>query len=192
MPFLYHARPPEMRGDVLYPLNQLKAIHPDAYEREKRKYDGRERLLELRIPVLDVGWNDALHLSPIHPARLAAAWREAGATSPAWEREFFEIPVERIDASRAVWFASGALPDDPTRHPDDALSLPVTEVAPFDADRYAELVEPPQRYEAYLRACRDERRVARPFAHLPHVLVATPVDVSGLRLVRAHDEPPPR
>ena len=191
MRFLYHARPPGMRGDVLYPLDDLKAIHPDVYERERRKYDRRERLLELRIPVLGVRWNAALHLSPIHPRRLAAAWRAAGVTSPVWEREFFEIPVERLDTRRAVWFASGVLSDDAPRGADGALSLPVAEVAAFDPDRYEELAEPPHAYPEYLRRLRDERRVGRPFAHVPHVLVAAPLDVSGLRLVRADGEPPP-
>jgi hypothetical protein len=192
MPFLFHARPAAMRGDVLYPLNRLKAIHPDVYEREQRKYDGRERLLELRIPFLDVRWNDALHLSPIHPARLAAAWRAAGVTSSAWEREFFAIPVERIDASRAVWFASGALSDDAPRCAEAPFSLPVAEVAPFDPDRYEELVEAPRTHHEYLRRYGDESRLARPFAHVPHVLVAAPVDVSGARLVRADQDPPRR
>jgi hypothetical protein len=158
-----------MRGETLYPLNLLPAEHPESYEHERRKYDGRETLLELRIPVLDVLWNEALHLSPIHPSHLAEAWRAAGLWSPAWERAFFEIPVERIDAQRAVWFASGALPlDDVTR---------------FDPTAYRELDEPPSTYRNYLRRYREEGRRPRPFAHLPHVLVAAPIEVAGLRAV---------
>ena len=179
-----------MRGHVLYPLNRLRALHPDVYEREARKYDGREMLLELWIPVLELRWNDAIHLSPIHPARLAAACLAMGVASQAWEREFFEIPVDRVDARRAVWFGSGALPAGAPRPSDGTVSLPVTEVTPFDPDRYEEPAEPPGGYVEYLRRCRDERRLARPFAHVPHVLVAAPVDVSGLRLVRAADNPP--
>jgi hypothetical protein len=170
MPLLYHARPTRMRGEMLYPLNELRAVHPDLYEEERRKYAGREELLDLRIPILDVLWNDALHLSPIHPANLAAAWRAAGLSSPAWEREFYEIPIDRIDAKRAVWFARGALPLD---------------VAPFDPGRYRELAEPPPAYRSYLLDYKERGRPARPFAYLPHVLVAAPVDVVGLGLVRA-------
>jgi hypothetical protein len=160
-----------MRGDTLYPLNALRSMHPDLYGEERRKYVGREELQELRIPVLDVLWNDALHLSPIQPSRLAALWRAAGLSSPAWNREFFEIPVDRIDAKRAVWFASGALPFD--------------DVTPFDPGRYRELTEPPPAYGEYLRRYLDEGRSPRPFAYVPHVLVAAPVDVAGLPLVRA-------
>ena len=51
-----------MRGDVLYPLNTLRGLYPDVFERERGKYAGREALLELRIPILDVLCNNALHL----------------------------------------------------------------------------------------------------------------------------------
>ena len=171
MPFLYHAKPTEMRGETLYPLNMLQLVHPDLYDDESCKYVGREELLELRIPILDVPWNDALHLTPIHPSRLAAPWRAAKLESPVWEREFFEIPVERIDARRAVWFERGALPLD--------------DVAPFDRIRYRELPEPPPAYREYLRDAKARGRRARPFAYVPHVLVAAPLDVSALALVRA-------
>ena len=160
-----------MRDETLYPLNLLRTAHPDLYEHELRKYVEREELLELRIPVLDVLWNDALHLSPIHPYHLAAVWRAAGLWSPAWEREFFEIPVERIDAQRAVWFATGVLPLD--------------DVTPFDTAAYEELKLPPPAYQRYLGHCKEQGRHARPFAYVPHVLVAVPIDVAGLRLVRA-------
>jgi hypothetical protein len=158
-----------MRGETLYPLNALRTVHPDLYDDERRKYVGREKLLDLRIPILDVLWNDALHLAPIHPLHLARVWRAAGLESPAWERDFFEIPVERIDAKRTVWFARGALPLD---------------VEPFEPGRYRELMQPPPAYDAYLREYQDRGRHPRPFAHLPHVLVAAPIDVAGLRLVR--------
>jgi hypothetical protein len=171
MRFLYHARPARMRGQTLYPLNVLAGEHPDLYDDERRKYVGREELLDLRIPVLDVLWNDALQLAPIHPRHLAAAWRTAGLASPIWEAEFFEIPVDRIDVGRAVWFERGALPLD--------------DVRTFDAGGYRELEQAPAAYHAYLRDYRDRGRRARPFAYVPHVLVAAPVDIADLRLVRA-------
>lgn len=158
-----------MHGETLYPLNELREVDRDAYEGERRKYAGREELLDLRIPGLDVLWNDALHLAPIHPSRVSAAWRAAGLSSPAWAREFFEIPVDRIDARRAVWFGRGALPLD--------------DVEPFDPSRYGELAEPPPAYLAYLRDYRERGRRPRPFAYLPHVLVAAPIDVAGLGVV---------
>jgi hypothetical protein len=171
LPFLYHALPERMRGETLFPLNRLRDVDLELYEAERAKYTGREELLELRIPVLAVRWNDALHLAPIHPRLLAAAWLEAGLELPARAGAFFEIPVERVDAARTVWFGRGALPLD--------------DVVPFDPAAYRELEQAPAAYVEYLRGCRERGRRARPFAYLPHVLVAAPLDVAGLRVVRA-------
>lgn len=162
-----------MRGETLYPLNHLRTAHPDVYEQECRKYAGREELLELRIPTLDVVWSDAVHLSPLHPRRLAAAWRAAGLWSPVWERDFFRIPVERIEVDRAVWFGSGV--------------LPLADVVPFDPNAYRELEQPPPAYVDFLRRAGERVRPPRPFAHIPHVLVAAPVDVGDARTVRTDD-----
>jgi hypothetical protein len=47
-----------MRGETLYPLNQLRSVDPALYGRERAKYKGREAVLEFRIPLIDVLWND--------------------------------------------------------------------------------------------------------------------------------------
>jgi hypothetical protein len=177
VPFLYHAKPAGMRGEKLYPLNRLRTRQPDLYERELAKYVGREALFDVRIPLLDVLWNDALHLSPIHPSKLAAAWRAAGLWSDIWEREFFEIPLERIDGRPCVWLAGGVLP-------------PQGEFTWFRASAYRELTAAPLDYHEHLRERSRDARRPRPFAFVPHVLVAGPVDVSGVGVVRADLAPP--
>jgi hypothetical protein len=42
MPFLFHAHPTEMRGETLYPLNQLRTIHPDLYDHDDVEADDAE------------------------------------------------------------------------------------------------------------------------------------------------------
>ena len=176
-----------MRGATLYPLNVLRTLHPDAYEHERGKYEGREGLLELRIPLLDVLWNDALHLSPFHPGRLAAAWRAAGLWSPAWDREFFAIPAARLAGHASVWFASGALRDTPqTGGP---LSLPPGDISPFDPARHREPAEVPAAYVDYLQRAGERDRPSRPYAYLPHVLMAGALDVRDLAVVGADTSP---
>ena len=170
-----------MQGDVLYPLNALRTLYPDVYARGREKYAGREVLLELRIPILDVLWNDALHLSSFHPSQLAAAWRSAGLPPEVWDDEFFEIPIDRIAADRAVVFGAGALLGD---------SLEAADVVPFDAAAFRNPDEPPPPYHKFLRQRRESGRPARPFAYLPHILVAAQIDVAGVPVVRA-DVPPP-
>lgn len=185
MQFLYHARSRQMRGDVLYPLSVLKTRFPDLYELERAKYGGRELLFELRVPILEVLWNEALHLSPLHPSQLAAAWRAARLPSTAWDRDFFEIPVERIESSRAVWFATGALDEDDPGRDQHPPSLPVDQVTRFDPAAYRAIRHPPAKYLEYLNDRRERGRRPRPFAYLPHVLVAAPIDVRNLDVVRA-------
>lgn len=168
-----------MRGETLYPLNELRLRYPDAYESERRKYVGREALLGMQIPLLALRWNDALHLAPIHPSRLAAAWRSAGLWSDVWDGEFFEIPLDRIAGYRCAWFAAGALAVEAAQAADD--------VAWFRADAYHGLTEPPAAYHEHLRQRRLEGRRPRPFAHIPHVLVPGSIDVASVTVVRANE-----
>lgn len=67
---LYHMKPFDMRGDVLYPLNAMKDIYPDIYEKQIAKYDdhpSRKKLPLRRIPKLDCLWNDVIQCAPVHP-----------------------------------------------------------------------------------------------------------------------------
>jgi hypothetical protein len=181
VPFLYHAKPANMRGEVLYPLNRLRTAHPDLYDRAIAKYVGREALLEVRIPLLDVLWNDTVHLAPIHPSHLAGAWRAAGLWSDIWDREFFEIPLDRIDGHPCVWFASGAFPVDSS----DQIQRSERDFTWFRSTAYRELAEVPVRHQEHLRQRSRAGRRPRPFAYIPHVLVAGLIDVAGLSVVRA-------
>jgi hypothetical protein len=178
--FVYHRRSEDFRGTTIYPLNRLRAAHPGSYESERRKYEGREVLHGLAIPLLDALWGDVLHLSPFHPSRLATAWREAG-LSPTWAGTFFAIPVERLRGSACVWFASGEV----SRASDGTPSLDAAHVTRFAPDSFREPEHLPTRYLDYLRGCKTEGRSPRPFAYLPHVLLADELDVTRLELVQA-------
>jgi hypothetical protein len=185
MPFLYHGRPPDMRGGTLYPLNQLESIDPALYERGRAKYQGREAVLEFRIPIIDVLWNDTLHLSTIHPRHLAAAWRDLGLWTRFWERPFFQIPLESISQYDSVWFASESFWVNNSPNEDVPLAPPLDEFRIFDLTTHDEPAEAPQAYGAYLRRQQERGRPPLQFPKIPHVLVPGPIDVTGLDLVRA-------
>jgi hypothetical protein len=186
VPFLYHARPPNMLGETLYPLNELRSVDGALYERAKARYKGREAVLEFRIPLIDVLWNDTLHLSTIHPSYLAAAWREVGLWTPFWERLFFQIPLERVAGYPCVWFASESYWVNNSPNEDVPLTPPLEEFRPFDPTAHEEPTEAPPSYYDYLR--RQQRRGRPPlqFPKIPHVLVPGPIDAAGLELVRAN------
>lgn len=91
--------PKDMRGKVLYPLNQLKTVYPDLYKSYVGKYSGREKLIDRVIPTLNCLWNDVLHFSAVPPEVVREALREAGAES---KSSFFQIDSTTLDWNRMV------------------------------------------------------------------------------------------
>ena len=77
MNYVYHMIPPLMRGNVLYPLNQLKEVYPELYKEQVEKYNGREWVRKGQILPLNCMWGDVLHLSAVHPAEIQKALLEA-------------------------------------------------------------------------------------------------------------------
>ena len=188
---VYHAVPPSMTGDVLFPLNQLRRTMPELYDRQVAKYAGREQVLQFRIPGLGVLWNDALHCAPIHPYWVAKARAEAGVVTSNFGTECFCIPLERISDHPVAYFRNATfwingrpgedMPDEP----------PAEEFSAFDPIRYRELADVPDAYAAFLGEMASLGRRPLTFPTIPHVLVAAPIDISGLEIVNADHEPEP-
>jgi hypothetical protein len=184
MSFVYHLRSPDMRGTTLYPLDDLRVHHPDVYEREREKYRGRESVLEFAVPHLGVAWANTVNLSGLDPSLLVAARRRLGVPfSRLLERRVVRIPVERIEGTPAVvydsathWLNSSPGEDVPATPPSDEFS-------PFDPATYRELTEVPARHEEYLLRQKERGELALGFVFIRHVLVAGPVDLSGLEPV---------
>jgi hypothetical protein len=168
-----------MVGDVIYPLNQLAAVAPDVYEGQKSKYAGREEVLHFRIPHLDALWNDAVHCSSLHPYHIYEACRAVGIDDPfRWLSPwFFEIPLERIMVHRAVWYAASD------------LNAPAEDFEPFDPARYEEGRAASAAQVAYLREVKERGERPLLFFHVPHVLVAGPIDTRGLHMIRWNESP---
>jgi hypothetical protein len=186
---VYHAVPPSMTGNVLFPLNQLRLAVPELYQRHVTKYGGREQVLHFRIPGLGVLWNDALHCAPIHPYWVAKARVEAGVATSNFGTQAFRIPLESFRQHRSAYFRNATfwingrpgedMPDEPPRE----------EFSAFDGDRYRELHDVPEAYPRFLAEMAKLGRPPLTFPTIPHVLVAGPIDVSGLEIVSADVEP---
>ena len=196
MPVVYHGMPRDMSGSVLYPLNQLQAFVPDRYAFQKAKYAGREAVLDYRIPGLGLLFNDTVHCSALHPYHLFRARQDLGLDPPVrptsgWLTGLvYAIPLERILIHPVVWYAWKTLWINGA--PDEAVPLesPAAEFELFDPARYQELVAPTERHLAYLTRMRERGRRPLMFMHIPHVLVAGPIDVRGLEPL-PWDQPPP-
>lgn len=103
MPFLYHAVPDELIGTTLYPLNELKTIHPDVYAKAFSKYIGREEITQQALPLLGCLWNDVLHFSAVHPSAIRQALIEAGG-SPGEGQLFYEIDPLLLNPEKTTVF----------------------------------------------------------------------------------------
>ena len=190
MKFVYHGVPERMVGTVLYPLNQLAAIDSRSYEFQRSKYEGREALLQSRIPGFELLWNDTLHCAPLHPYLLFEARRALDLLSSPWMTgRFFEIPVERILVNPVIWASQDVPSTGVARSKSAAPTALDGEFEPFDAARYQALREITAAHLSYLRRMEDSGERPLMFAYIPHVLVAGPIDISGVRTI-AWDEPP--
>jgi hypothetical protein len=192
MPFVYHLCPVDMHEHTLYPLNGLKAERPDLYDRERPKWDGRESVLTWRVPHLGVPWADTVNLSALDPALLVAARRQLGLPlSRLLERRVARIPIDRIAGAPAVVYDSASHWINSAPGEDVPLTPPDREFTPFDPATYEELFEVPALHLDYLRRQLAAGRPALGFVFVRHVLVAAPVDLSGIELLALDDQDRP-
>jgi hypothetical protein len=100
--WIYHHQPKEMAGDRLFPLNQLKDLHPELYRSASRKYQGRESIMRWRVPLLDCFWNDVLFFTPYHPRVFSEALECVGSPISSSTR-WYRFPMSAFDGLPSVW-----------------------------------------------------------------------------------------
>jgi hypothetical protein len=185
VPFVYHLCADDFRGTSLLPLNALRVAYPDVYERECTKWVGRESVLHWQVPHLGVAWGDTVNLAALDPVNLVQARKRLGiAHSHLLERRVVRIPVQRLADQPAVVYDSrshwlNSRPGEKVR-----ATPPEDEFTPFDTDTYEELLETPRLHLQYLSEQLAAGQPALGFVFVRHVLVAGPVDISGLPLDR--------
>jgi hypothetical protein len=184
-----------MIGDVIYPLVQLRSIAPDLYADQRAKYAGREAVLDFRVPIIDVSFNDTVHCSSVHPHWLFKARKQLGfdvkprPDPPALTGLFFEIPLDRILIHPVIWYSGKTLWVNGAPNEDVPATPPTDEFEVFDPQRYAPLPDVTDLHMSYLQRLKAEGRRGLMFVHIPHVLVAGPIDVSGCRIVGWEQSP---
>jgi len=167
---LYHRVPDNMVGDTLYPLNELKEVHPKIYKNIEGKYEGkkRQRVKKRTIPYLDCQWNDVLHFTAVHPRKI----KEALNTSRTLE--CYVIDSEQLTPNNTVVYLNNQS-EEPTKEN-------YTTYDPDKIDQYAELPKATKRYYKEMQS-----KVKRPllFVNVPHILYKGSVDISDAKIVRA-------
>jgi hypothetical protein len=174
--YIYHRVPNNISGQTLYPLNRLKAIYPELYAATIKHYAGREWVMKMRIPILDCLWNDVLHFSPVHPAKIRDGLVTAG--FPRKTRTYFEIDPEQIrfNSENAVIF----------RHKlyrPDQHQLPAADFEPFQPASLARLTGVPPATLAYYKESRLKGQPALTYLYVPHILFKGTVDIHMLNVI---------
>ena len=185
--FVYHILPANLRGDVLYPLNQLKSTHPDLYELHAQKYAWRESRQKMKIPKLNCLWNDVLHFCPIHPNKIYQALCRVQPESVA-DRQFIAIPIERVIDTPAAIYHSPPPPLDPVDYDKDnqAPDMEIAEdaIVSLSSETFSKLLpEIPAATEAYYRFEYEHGRRPLLFYGIPHVLVQGAVDIGACQRI---------
>lgn len=167
---LYHVVPPDMRGTILYPLNELKFRYPDLYARKVKKYEGREHILQRRIPQLRNSlWNDLLFFTAVSPGAMREAWEAAGV--PYRHTHFFRFELSKFDLSVAgAWLWRG---------PRDAY------YSGFYLREWEKYTAIPQSSIEYWRRELQGGRKPLMFLYVPHILYKGALDTTHAEIVMA-------
>ena len=159
MTSLYHLIPTDFRGEELMPLNQLKTKHPEIYVREIKKYEGREHLLDLRIPTLDCLWNDVLHFTAVHPFNLLEAFQDLDFPSVG-VRKWFAVDLTKFEPENTTVF----------RYDLSINTDSEEQFIRFDPEDLANYTAIPQETTDYFRKMREEGKMPLLFRGIPHIL----------------------
>jgi hypothetical protein len=160
----------------LYPLNQLKSIYPEVYAENVKKYEGREHVLETRIPApLNCLWNDVLHFTAVHPTILYKNLAEVGFDADAlvWKR-WFKIPITVFDPQNTIVCLYRR---------DVRLAPDAHDFQPFDPAKMGEYATVPHETIDYYREQFALGKRPLFFHHVPHILFKGTVETSGFEIV---------
>lgn len=152
-----------MTGNTLYPLNILNEKYPDIYTEHVRKYEDREKIMDIVIPRINCLWNDALHSSAIHPQMVKGAIAQAGGRSD-YTMRCYQIDPYILDPNKAVVYL---------------YSTPNTLMSP--EDEFKEF-KPDEIGKYYIESYNNKKKPL-PFHLVPHILYNGLIDIKNLPIL---------
>lgn len=171
MPYVYHMVPGDMKGTILYPLNQLKNNYPELYEQYTKKYEGRTKLLDRRIERLDCLWNDVIHFSALNPKFIFEEIRKLGRD---FKYSYFEIPAELLEPEKTVVYVYSPREKGTPPPESDYIAYEAN-----DIEKYAYL---PEATIKYYKETIEAGGNPMGFHLIPHILYKGMIDTSGLEI----------
>jgi hypothetical protein len=165
---IYHMVPDNMQGEILYPLNVLRQIHPEGYAFHAAKYKGREWLPKTTIPIFDCFWNDVLFCTPVHPGKVYSKLREVGYKYPL--ERFYEIPFNDLEPERCavMEYANGG------------KDKVYNKVIPSDLSAFDKL---PEETIQYYVECYSKGAHPMLFAWVPHIIYRGSINTHKLNII---------
>ncbi len=157
--YLYHAIPENLKGGILYPLNQLKSIYPENYNLIIEKYKNRLEQMELKIPMLSCLWNDVIHLSPVHPEKINQALKEIRGFGHI-KRKWYKIDAKLLDPQSTIVYL----------YPNEDLEMGISNFTAYDPNTVNKYSAVPEETKTYYKRCTAAKRETLAFHRIPHVL----------------------
>ena len=164
----------KLEGEFLYPLNQLKEVFPSAYDYSVKKYEGREYLLDAKIPTLNCLWNDVLHLTAVHPSDIEKALVETG-FKDVLSQKFFKIDPKLLDVENTTVYLYRY--KGPNRHSNlDNYEL-------FDKNDLQEYSIIPKSTKEYYKEMFLENKNPLLYHRIPHILYKGVLEINNLEII---------
>ncbi len=171
----YHGIAANFVGDAIIPLSQMATANPELYAEYRRKYEGRESVVERQIPLLDCGWADVVQLLPLHPSKLFNLQLELGLIEEIPDYNYFEIDSSNLDAAQAAVFFKTAPGDENTK---------VEWLRDVNID---DLQSIPEATRAYYASMRGTGEPVFNYQFVPHVLYRGQIDITNANRVNLRD-----
>jgi len=177
--YVYHRVPDDLKGHILYPLNQLKRIYPSLYVTKAAHYQNREAVMQVRLPLLDCLWNDVLHFSPVHPSKVQEALAEAGFVRKL--RRYYEVdPLAKgFSATNTVIFLH-------QRVRLENFQLEEEDFRRFTLAELSSLGEIPKATLTYYREMFEQEKRPLVYLYVPHILYQGSLDVSDVKVIEGY------
>lgn len=173
MHYLYHRVPSNMQGGILYPLNTLKELFPEAYAEQVKKYVGREEVMDQTVPTLDCKWNDVLHLSAVHPQQVADTFTKHNQEFRG--RRFFQIDPHLLERNKTMVYLY--------RHQTPETKFAADNWERYDPDDIEKYSQLPEETEEYYRETFAAGGAPLLWHRVPHILYKGTIDTSAQQMI---------
>ena len=154
MNYVYHGVPETMFGNELVPLNAMRGDMEDIAKLHRQKYDGRESVMQRRIPLLNCLWNDVVQFLPVDPEKVFSLQAALGLLREVPHYRFYKIDISTIALDNTVVYVD-----------------------------FSDLQTIPPATERYYRTLMGKDELPFNFQFIPHVLHQGSVDISQATVI---------